>query len=383
MAHQIGKHQMVQRVRIGVIGAGGVAQVEHIPNLLRLPGLFELRGVADPSATVRNFVVDRYGVSVFPDAGALLSEPLDAVVVASPDALHPEQVAAAFAAGLHVFCEKPLCYAVSDISRLAGLRDKAGRVLQTGYMKRFDPSYETLLTMLPLQAGALRQISVEVTDPDAGPFVRHHDWRAATDLGTEAGERLRALQAEQVARAVPAVLDDATYRGFCAAYASSIVHDVNAVHGILDALGLGDGPIVGAALFAGGLGGQGAVSLSDGAALWTMSHLTVPGLPHYSERITLTFEGSSLELEFPSPWLNHAPTRLTERRGRGDMLETRDIRTGYAEAFVEELKGFHRAITDGAPVRNTAEAAARDMQLLAGMAAWHAAHNASRREFAA
>jgi predicted dehydrogenase len=182
------------------------------------------------------------------------------------------------------------------------------------------------------------------------------------------------MQAEQVARAVGRPLDDTAYRGYCAAYASAIVHDVNAVHGMLDVLEARIDGIVSARLFAGGLGGQAAVSLNGGNALWTMSHLTVPSLPHYSERITLTFEGSALELEFPSPWLNHAPTRLTERRGRGTSLEVRDIRVGYEEAFVEELKGFHDAITGGQAVRNTAEAAARDMRLLAGLAAWHMSH---------
>ena len=45
----------------------------------------------------------------------LLAQPLDAVVIASPDALHREQMLAAFAKGLHVFCEKPLCYGADDI----------------------------------------------------------------------------------------------------------------------------------------------------------------------------------------------------------------------------------------------------------------------------
>ena len=367
------------RVRIGVLGIGGVAQIEHIPNLLRLADRFEVVGAADPSPAARAFAETRHGLRSFADAAALLDQPLDAVVVASPDPLHAGHVSAAFAAGLHVFCEKPLCYAEADIRDLITQRDSAGRILQTGYMKRFDPSYETLLQMLADQQGALRQIIVEVIDPDAAPFIRHHDWQASGDLPPGAGKALRAAQAEQVARAVPVALDDTGQAGFCGAYASSIVHDVNAVHGILDVLGIPDGRIVGAALFANGAGGQGAVSLNDGAALWSMSHLTVPGLPHYSERIALVFDGSSLELEFPSPWLNHAPTRLTERRGRGAGLVTRDIRTGYEEAFVEELKGFHRAITRGEPVRNTAEAAARDMRLLAGMATWHAGHNQKER----
>lgn len=374
---------MAGRLRIGVIGGGVVAQAEHIPNLRAMPDLFDLRLVADPSAMVRSFLSDRYGVRAVPDAGALLGEPLDAVIVASPDPLHLDHVGAALAAGLHVFCEKPLTYAADDIAGLADRRDRAGRVLQTGYMKRFDPAYETLLGLLPGQDGALCRIAVEVTDPDAGPFIGQHAVLAGTDLPPAASERLGRLRAEQVARAVPAVLDDLSFRGFCGAFASSIVHDVNAVHGMLDVLGIAGGTAIGAAFFAGGAGGQGAVLLPDGGALWTMSHLTVPGLPHYSERITLTFEGSALELEFPSPWLNHAPTRLTERRARNGALETRHVRAGYAEAFVEELKGFHAAVTAGAPVRNTAEAAARDMRLLADLTALHAARSRLQGEAAA
>ncbi|MCF1707188.1 Gfo/Idh/MocA family oxidoreductase [Tabrizicola sp. J26] len=368
----------MSRLKVGVIGAGGVAQVEHIPNLLRLPALFDLKVAADPSSTSRDFVSGRYGVPTVADPAELLAMPLDAVVIASPDALHYAHVSAALDAGLHVFCEKPLCYASEDILKLAAQRDRAGRVLQAGYMKRFDPSYEALLARLPDQSGTLLQVAVEVYDPDAAPFIRHHEWQLGSDLPPEAGQALRAMQAEQVARAVKVPLDETGFRGFCAAYASSIVHDVNAVHGILDALGTTVDGVTGAALFAGGIGGQGAVSLNGGAALWTMSHLTTPSLPHYSERITLTFEGSALELEFPSPWLNHAPTRLTERRGHGLTLQSTDIRTGYEEAFVEELMGFHRAICGQEAVRNTAEAAARDMDLLAGLAAWHMTHNARK-----
>ena len=164
------------------------------------------------------------------------------------------------------------------------------------------------------------------------------------------------------------------YRGFCGAYCSALVHDVNAVHGLLDALGVPTGDIVGAQLYAGGDGGHGSVRLLGGQALWTMTHLTVPMLPDYRERITLWFDDASLELEFPSPYLNHQPTRLTIKSGGGHRLHTEDIRAGYEEAFIEELKGFWSAVTQGAPVRNTPEQAARDMDLLAGLARRHATH---------
>ena len=170
----------MQRIKVGVIGAGGVAQVEHIPNLLKLKRQFEILGVYDPSAKVRDFIGQEFGLTAFDDLDRLLSQPLDAVVIASPDALHREQMLAAFARGLHVYCEKPLCYGVDDIDDVIAARDKAGKVLQVGYMKRFDPSYEAALKQLPGTAKTLRYVSVEVNDPDAWPFVRHYAPAAAT-----------------------------------------------------------------------------------------------------------------------------------------------------------------------------------------------------------
>ena len=366
----------MRRVKVGVIGAGGVAQVEHIPNLLKLKRQFEIVGVYDPSARVRAFIGEEFGLTAFDDLDRLLAQPLDAVVIASPDALHREQMLAAFARGLHVYCEKPLCYGADDIDDVIMARDKAGKVLQVGYMKRFDPSYEAALKQLPGTAMTLRYISVEVNDPDAWPFVRHYATCRGDDVPAALIEAASNKQREQVACAVPGLTEPDDFRGFTGAYCSSIVHDVNAVHGLLDALGVPDGEIVGAQLFAKGEGGQGAVRLLGGQALWNMVHLAVPKLADYRERITLYFDDAILELEFPSPYLNHQPTRLTIRTSDGHTLVSQDIRSGYEEAFVEELKGFWSAIVEGQPVRNTAEHARRDMKLLAGLAQFHLAQGA-------
>ena len=365
----------MSRIKIGVIGAGAIAQIEHVPNLLRLKDQFQLIGICDPSATARDFIANRYGLATFETAEALLQLPLDAVAVASPDPLHKEHVLAAFDRGLHVFCEKPLCYSRQDIEDLIAVRDSRKLVLQVGYMKRFDPSYEAALDLLPGTARNLRRVTVEVTDPDAGPFIRHHDWGRGGDVPPALMAVAAEKQKAQVARAVRMPLDAVGFRGFCAAYCSSLVHDVNAVLGLLDRLGLPEGEIVGAQLYDGGGGGHGAVRLGGGQALWTMNHLRIPELPDYRECITFQFDDAALELEFPSPWLNHQPTRLTIRRGDGHQLHAQNIRTSYEEAFVEELKGFWSSVAEGMPSRNAAEQAARDMDLLCGFARWHATHS--------
>ncbi|MGE3830740.1 MAG: Gfo/Idh/MocA family protein, partial [Parvibaculaceae bacterium] len=172
-------------LRVGMIGAGMIAQVEHIPNLLKLKDVFEIVGVSDPSESGRRFIADTFGVRAVPAAEDLLAKKLDAVVIACPDALHLDYTLAALAAGLHVFCEKPLTYAPADIDRIIAARNKAGKVVQVGYMKRFDPHYEAALRLMPSTREKLRYVAVEVNDPDAWPFVRHHATFAAQDVASD------------------------------------------------------------------------------------------------------------------------------------------------------------------------------------------------------
>jgi predicted dehydrogenase len=132
-------------------------------------------------------------------------------------------------------------------------------------------------------------------------------------------------------------------------------------------MGLKTGDVIGAAWFANSAGGHASVRLKAGDAVWSMAHVAVPKLADYLERISLWFDDRILELEFPAPYLNHQPTLLIEKRSDGQQARTIQRRPSYAEAFVEELKGWWRAITEGEPVRNTLEAARRDLALLAAL----------------
>lgn len=358
------------RLRIGVVGAGLIAQVEHIPNILRLSDLFQLVGVTDPSKTARKFVTDRFGAPAYARIEPLLEAGLDAVVVASPDFFHTDTVLQALAAGIHVFCEKPLCYSVAEANAILKARDRAKRVVQVGYMKRFDPSYEAALDLLPKGGKGLRYISVEVNDPDSWPFVAHHPNMRGGDVAKSLIEKGRRQQLRQVVEAVGSELKGADLEGFIRAYCASLVHDVNAVHGMLDRMGIPDGDVIGAQFFAGGDGGSGTVRLLGGRAVWQMMHLAVPALAEYRERISLYFDDSLVELAFPSPYLNHQPTELHLQRSKGHRLEKTLVRNGFEEAYIRELEGFWSSIVEGARVRNTVEDARRDMRLLCDLARW-------------
>jgi predicted dehydrogenase len=357
-----------KRLKIGVVGAGLIGQVEHIPNLVRLPKLFEIVGIADASPLMRTALESR-GFRAFDDYRPLLEAGLDAVLVAAPDQYHAEITLAALAKGINVFCEKPLCFSVPEAREIAAAQERAGKVVQVGYMKRFDPNYRLLLSMLPPGGQGLRFISVEAQDPDSWPFNQHQgEFLKPDDVAPALIEDARRRREKQVQRATGRVLAGAEMWGFTNSYCSSLIHDINAVHGMLDAMGLETGNVIGAAFFAGGDGGHGSVRLSGKDAIWQMTHLFVPKIADYVERISLYFDDAAFELTFPSPYLNHFPTRLTVARSEGNVWQKTEYRAGYEEAFVEELKGFWSSVAEGKPPRNTVAAAERDLALCARLA---------------
>jgi hypothetical protein len=359
---------MTERLRVGVVGAGMIAQVEHIPNLLYLSPLYDLVGVADPSVVVRAAIRERPGVPGYATAAELMSQPLDAIIVAVPDPLHAQTVLDALAAGLHVFCEKPLCFTEPEAAAIAAARDRAGRVVQVGYMKRFDPNYEAALTYLPEGGRGLRYISVEVSDPDSWPFVAHRPLTRADDVPAALIADSRASQRAQAAEALGMEVDGEALRGYCDPLMSGIVHCVNAVHGMLDHMGVEPGEVVGGRIFAGGEGAAGTVSLLGGRALWHLAQVLVPDVGWYREHYVLCFDDRVIDLQFPSPYLNNQQTDLRVRRSQGLRLDTVHVQAGYEEAFVRELEGFWASAVRGEPVRNPVEAAIRDARLLTDVA---------------
>lgn len=356
----------MRRLRAGLLGAGLVGQAEHAFYLWEERERFAFVALADASATVRAAVGARYGLAaLYPDIQGLLTAKLDAVVIAAPDAFHPALVIAALEAGLHVMCEKPLALTVEGCDRIAAARDRAGRVVQVAYMKRYDPAYRRALELLPARIEDVKLISVEVNDPDQDPFVAHLPMVVANDLPAALRDQARAETAAQLCEAAGRPLDEAAARALGGGFLSSLVHDVAVVHGIFAHFGAElPRQAERGALFDSGRGVELAFPLPGGGRV-SMAHLNLPGVPDYTERVVIYCADRIVELTFPSPYLRHLPTRLTlRRRGEGRALETTEFRASYEEAFREELRAFHAAATGEAPVETPVEQARGDVELL-------------------
>lgn len=356
----------MKKLRVGLVGAGLVGQAEHAFYLWEERERFAFVALADAAPSVRAALKERYGLDeVRADLTGLLTCNLEALVVAAPDPFHPELAVAALEAGLHVLCEKPLALTVAGCDRIAAARDRSGRVLQVAYMKRHDPAYKRALDLLPARIEEVRLISVEVNDPDQQPFVAHLPMTWPDDLPAALREQARAASAAQLREAAGGALTEAGARALGGGFLSSLVHDVAVVHGMLEHLRCElPAQADSGTLFDEGRGVQLGFGLPGGGRV-SMTHLNLPGVPDYTERITVYCRDRIIELTFPSPYLRHLPTRLSVRRSGGDLaLEIQDHRVSYEEAFREQLRAFHAAACGEAPVRTTVEQARRDVELL-------------------
>ncbi len=356
------------RLRVGLVGAGLVGQAEHAFYLWEERERFAFVALADASATVREAVGARYRLEkVAPDLKGILTSDLDAVVIAAPDPFHGDLVVAALEAGLNVMCEKPLALTLAECDRVAAAADRSGRIVQVAYMKRYDPAFRRALDFLPAKIEDVKLISVEVNDPDQAPFVAHLPMTVADDIPDALRADFRRKNTEQLRESARRDLNETEARALSGGYLSALVHDVAVVHGLLGHMGAElPANAETAAIFDEGRGVQLAFPLPGGGHV-SMTHLNLPGVPDYTERVTVYCTDRIVELTFPSPYLRHFPTRLTVRRpggGASHELESSEYRVSYEEAFREELRAFHAAATHQAPVQTTIADARRDVELL-------------------
>lgn len=128
---------------VGVIGLG-VMGLEHLRLLREETVGVAVTALCDAdSARVAPLAQE---AQVFTDPVALIaSDRVDAVVIASPDATHADLALACLAAGKPALCEKPLASSASEALRIVQAEVSLGRrLLQIGYMRRFDPAYVEL-----------------------------------------------------------------------------------------------------------------------------------------------------------------------------------------------------------------------------------------------
>jgi predicted dehydrogenase len=167
-------------MNIGLIGCGGISGV-HIPAHVDYPSaniiaVCDLLEEAMARATAKITAKPGHGeqVAVLPksytDYHELLADPeVEIVDICLPTDLHAPVAIAAFAAGKHVICEKPMALTVADCDRMIDAAERAGRHLYIGQCIRLWPEYVAMMQLVESgQYGKLTSAFLQRISPFPG-----------------------------------------------------------------------------------------------------------------------------------------------------------------------------------------------------------------------
>ena len=114
---------------------------EHVDGAV-VTALFDLDGPRMDSLAKELSAKSGAAINQHASVEALVSDAnVDAVIICSPDGLHPEHLTLSINAGKHTLCEKPLAPKSADAKKVAELANASNLNITLGFMRRFDPSY--------------------------------------------------------------------------------------------------------------------------------------------------------------------------------------------------------------------------------------------------
>ena len=140
----------MKKLRIGVVGLGGIAQKAWLP-VLAAASDWTLQGAWSPTRAKALPICESWRIP-YADSLSSLAASCDAVFVHSSTASHFDVVSTLLNAGVHVCVDKPLAENLRDAERLVELAARKKLTLMVGFNRRFAPLYGELKTQLATAA---------------------------------------------------------------------------------------------------------------------------------------------------------------------------------------------------------------------------------------
>ncbi len=353
---------MTNPLRVGVVGCGVIAQVMHLPHLAELRDRFEIAALCDISEPVAAACADIYGVaSVHTSWQDLVAERLDVVMVLTSGSHAPIAVAAA-KAGSHVFIEKPMCLGLVEGEEILAAAREADVRVMVGTHKRYDPAYERMLELMPLDD--LRLVSVTTLESPFQPYVQAYP---LTEMTPPPPEVLSVLHSQDEARLAVGLPEGDAESRYCYRWMllDNLIHELNMLRGAL-----GEPDVVHQARLGRTVCD---ISLGFGPTEVHISWVDLPGMAQYRQELAFYALDRRVTLSLPSPYLRAMPSQLTVESGKpGTPHAWRTVEVlSYEEAFKRELVELEEAIRTKRKPRTDIFDGLRDVALCGAIARAH------------
>ena len=362
----------MKQIRIGIVGCGAIAQIQHLPNLRALSDAFRLAAVCDVSGGLVRQRAAQYDIEdTFTDIDEMLAGAnLDAVLLCQTD---PKIDAArkVLAAGKHLFIEKPVAFVPEDVDELVEAANHNRVVAQAGYMKIFDPAFQLLETEVESLRASIRFVQINHLHTNNAHHLAAYDLVRPTDLfdgssdaqpnaSSHAAARLQQVREADALRAIGEV-SPGSRRAFFH-LAGSMIHDLYGLRQLF-------GPVqkvVSAEIWNEGDGISTILDCGHGircAATW----VELRDIRYFHESLEVYGDDRGLILTCPTGFaLEMATLTIRGPDAAGSAAQWQPNIEGKS-AFVAELRHFHACITSGEPCRASLADARHDVQLVVDM----------------
>jgi predicted dehydrogenase len=347
----------MERLRVGVIGLGEVAQIIHLPILQALDDRFEIAAVCDISPELLRVIGDEYRVDRrFADARELTKLPdLDAVFILNSDEYHAECVVAAANAGKHVLVEKPMCLTIADAEAIIQARDAAGVQVMVAYMRRFAPAFveavEAVSQLDKINYARIRDIiGMNRLIIEQSSVVHRYD---------DVPEALRLDRGERAARMVKEAIGDAP-ADIRAAYRLLLglnSHDLSAMR---ELIGFPQ-RVVAARQWN---GGRFITAILQYDGYCAVLETGVDEQRRFDAHLEIYGVTKSIRVQYDTPYIRHLPTTLVVHETIGDAYEERVRRPTLKDPYTQEIEYFYDVVTNGVAPKTTPEDFIEDLRLM-------------------
>ena len=140
----------MEKLRVAIVGCGGIANQKHMPSLKANADKAEMVAFCDIIPERAEKAAKEYGAEgakVYTDYKEMLADKsvdIDVVHVCTPNVAHCPITVAAFEAGKHVMCEKPMAHNTEDAQKMLDAWKASGKKFTIGYQNRLRDDTQTL-----------------------------------------------------------------------------------------------------------------------------------------------------------------------------------------------------------------------------------------------
>ncbi|WP_041083623.1 Gfo/Idh/MocA family protein [Thermotoga profunda] len=202
---------MAEKIKLGIIGAGKISEVLHIPNA-RLSEYVQLVAISDKNEERLNFFKNKLNdetIHFYTEYSEMLyRENIDAVIVALPNFLHAKVSLDALRMGKHVLVEKPMATNSQEALQMVQVAREKKKILMTNHSQRFFPHHQKAKEII--DSGMIGEIRLVKTmfghsgpenwSPNAAWFFQKDSamFGALGDLGVHKVDLIRYLTGLEV-----------------------------------------------------------------------------------------------------------------------------------------------------------------------------------------